>query len=322
MFDLATKVGRCPICSLDLNFDHSLRGHQAPTANAVSLQFAADEGAAAEDLDRLAALTGHRLLAMDQPLAALLVVGDHISLRIQPGGCGTSIHRLHFLRGDLVVWRHDFVHGGDAACEKEVTAPRRLASPRGATAPDDRWHLYVDSLAAPRTGNRTDKCSAGDNDGHRGFVAEESVSTREEALASFVLPPRAALRKHGIVVLSGQARLLEVGARALQHAPPTQSWREAIFNGMTEGGRQEDRRRRQWRGRGDDPEAGALSVETAVVQALGQAGLLLHDPDGPWAGIRKTVCDAYALRCLPGCPPQPLHADVSRGILTYPPVPV
>eukprot|EP00966_Prymnesium_polylepis_P295885 6833642-Prymnesium_polylepis.1 len=52
-------------------------------------------------------------------------------------------------------------------------------------------------------------------------------------------------------------------------------------------------------------------------QALSQAGLLACDPRGPWEGCMKVVREVVALRCLPGCPPQPAHADVDLERLSY-----
>ena len=41
------------------------------------------------------------------------------------------------------------------------------------------------------------------------------------------------------------------------------------------------------------------------------------DMRGPYAGGCKSVQDLTALRCLPGCQPQPAHADVSLSVLRY-----
>ena len=53
-------------------------------------------------------------------------------------------------------------------------------------------------------------------------------------------------------------------------------------------------------------------MQDGVASVLGAAGLLQCDPAGPWAGGLKDVREATALRCLAGCPPQPVHADVSK----------
>ena len=52
-------------------------------------------------------------------------------------------------------------------------------------------------------------------------------------------------------------------------------------------------------------------------EVLRAYGLLAHSLTGPHAHSDKQVTSVRAIRCQPGCGPQPAHADVSAAKLTY-----
>ena len=99
---------------------------------------------------------------------------------------------------------------------------------------------------------------------------------------------------------------------ALKAAPATATWK-SIFNGQTMGG-QDDRSRRAWALRHTNERS---ELKRLFAQELRDAGVLQCDMRGPYAGGCKSVQDLTALRCLPGCQPQPAHADVSLSVLRY-----
>ena len=107
--------------------------------------------------------------------------------------------------------------------------------------------------------------------------------------------------------LPGHAAALEGEA-----APATATWK-SIFNGQTMGG-QDDRSRRAWALRHTNERS---ELKRLFAQELRDAGVLQCDMRGPYAGGCKSVQDLTALRCLPGCQPQPAHADVSLSVLRY-----
>ena len=256
-------------------------------------------------------LVGQRLLPGDKPLSALLVVGSSVSLVILPQGCLGMAVTLFLEPCDLVVWCYDMVHGGNGRAEA-AGGVMRAAGRRGAdeSAEDDRIHTYIDSPAHEREGDSTEKCDDAHLSGS-GFKTARVITARADVLASLVRPPLWAVHEFGIVVIPACSELGRKAATALSRAPPTNKWNK-IFNGRTNTG-QQDRRRHAW------PLAAGLAsdVQDGVASVLGAAGLLQCDPAGPWAGGLKDVREATALRCLAGCPPQPVHADVSKDCLRY-----
>jgi hypothetical protein len=259
----------------------------------------------------LGRLAGHPLLCGDRPLSAMLAVGPSVSLVIHPQGCRGSAVVLHFEPGDLVVWRYDLVHGGFSSATNETSHGTSQRHRRAAAAADDRIHVHIDTPAYDRQPNHTDNCGDVRKAPIHGFEAADGIAARADALATSTISPLQVLDRRGIVVLPSCGALRDLGARALEAAPPMSMWGH-IYNGLTANG-DEDRSRRVWCLTGERKQ----QIEDGFSSALREAGVLQCDPRGPWAGGTKTIAEATALRCLPGCPAQPPHADISKGTLHY-----
>lgn len=223
---------------------------------------------------------------------------------------------LELLKHDLVVWLGGTIHAGWANPKRPTPAP---------TSTKPRLHGHMDSPALAHTRDKTDRCkSRGGTE--IGFVASIDYCERADLVPTARVHAAELLLTRGVVVLPcAGAPLLDPDAEEaivrfasesveaitdVQRQAGKEGWRP-IENGYSSP-MVKDTRRQVWRS-----DSWADAFETAAECVLREVGLLACAPDGPFGGQDKWVCDAHALRSLPGCPQQPAHADVQRDAMRY-----
>eukprot|EP00966_Prymnesium_polylepis_P099856 2311935-Prymnesium_polylepis.1 len=262
-------------------------------------------------------LVGQPLLARDLPLSTIFYTRP-TSIIIFSFGCGGTRHSITCLAGDLLVFYGTLIHAGPAS--KHTYQDGVQLNP-GIVCP--RIHSIVESPAAPQgNGNTTDKCSQhADGEGWRPtHVPASRPFVRRDGIPCVHQSALAILQAQGWVILPALGGAPELSGDALAFIDTkcvlpahSQQWRP-IFNDESDA-LDALSLRQVYPIDQAEFESGMLSKYHGMIEgSLEKHALLMCDPDGPFAGVRKWVEGSYIMRHLPGCQEQTPHADVAVGL--------
>jgi hypothetical protein len=277
--------------------------------------------------------SGQPLARGDVPLSFLLAV-DRRVLVVAFQGCRGPLWQLLLRPGDLAVWVGDLIHAGEAydvstldadadALDADADALDADADALDADGGDgygvaaDSVHGYARSAAFATDIRSIDTCAAdAADDDSPGFIAPRArqleAVDRLELREKLLLTGRSGaaaqlLRDYGMVVIPEAVPLDRPTVDAIRKSLTTDSQPLAGGHSPEHDGRvlAPTQQSPVWR----------RTMTGVFTDVLSRLGLLSYESSR--ISGQKEVVDVFAIRTLPGCERQALHADWARD-LQYP----